>query len=157
VANKRAMDPISTAIKLVQEGDVRVASFNMSPQDVEKFMIQPWVVTSSDGTNGHPRKYASFPKKYQKYVVEKKLLTLGEFIKRSSSQTAEILGLDNRGKLAKDYKADVIVFNPKTLNAKADFSTWNKYSTGIDHVFVNGELVIHHRKYLKKLAGQFVH
>ena len=94
---------------------------------------------------------------YQKYVVEKKLLTLGDFIKRSSSQTAEILGLEKRGKLVKGYKADVIVFNPKTLSANADFSTWNKISTGIDHVMVNGELVIHHRKYLKKLAGKFVH
>lgn len=157
LANKRSVDPTTAAIQLVQEGDVRVASFNMSPQDVEKFMIQPWVVTSSDGTNGHPRKYASFPRKYQKYVVEKKLLTLADFIKRSSSQTAEMLGLENRGKLVKGYKADVIVFNPKTFSANADFSTWNKYSTGIDHVIVNGELVIHHRKYLKKLAGKFVH
>jgi N-acyl-D-amino-acid deacylase len=157
VANKRSSDVITIAIQLVQEGDVRVASFNMSPQDVERFMIQPWVVTSSDGTNGHPRKYASFPKKYQKYVVEKKLLSLGDFIKRSSSQTAEILGLDNRGKLVKGYKADVIVFDPKTFSANADFSTWNKYSTGIEHVMVNGELVIHHRKYLNKLAGKFVH
>lgn len=71
VANKRLTDPITTAIQLVQEDDVRVASFNMSPQDVELFMVQPWVVTSSDGTNGHPRKYASFPKKYQKYVIER--------------------------------------------------------------------------------------
>jgi len=157
VANKRSSDAITTAIQLVQEGDVRVASFNMSPQDVERFMIQPWVVTSSDGTNGHPRKYASFPIKYQKYVVEKKLLSLGDFIKRSSSQTAEILGLDNRGKLVKGYKADVIVFDPKTFSANADFSTWNKYSTGIEHVMINGELVIHHRKYLNKLAGKFVH
>ncbi|MBA6352473.1 MULTISPECIES: amidohydrolase family protein [unclassified Colwellia] len=156
VANKRSSDAITTAIQLVQEGDVRVASFNMSPQDVEKFMIQPWVVTSSDGTNGHPRKYASFPKKYQKYVVEKKLLTLADFIKKSSSKTAEILGLDNRGKLVKGYKADIIVFNPKTFSAKADFSTWNQYSTGIEHVMLNGELVIHQGKYLKKLAGKFV-
>jgi N-acyl-D-aspartate/D-glutamate deacylase len=157
VANKRSVDAVTAAIQLVQEDDVRVASFNMSPQDVEKFMIQPWVVTSSDGTNGHPRKYASFPKKYQKYVVEKKLLTLADFIKRSSSQTAEILGLENRGKLVKGYKADIIVFNPKTFSANADFSSWNKYSTGIDHVIVNGELVIHHRKYMEKLAGKFVH
>jgi N-acyl-D-aspartate/D-glutamate deacylase len=157
VANKMSMDPITAAIKLVQEGDVRVASFNMSPKDVEQFMVQPWVVTSSDGTNGHPRKYASFPKKYQKYVVEKKLLSLGDFIKRSSSQTAEILGLDNRGKLVKGYKADVIVFDPNTLSANADLSIWNKFSTGIEEVMVNGELVIHQGKYLNKLAGKFVH
>jgi N-acyl-D-amino-acid deacylase len=157
VASQMSMDPITAAIQLVQEDDVRVASFNMSPQDVERFMVQPWVVTSSDGTNGHPRKYASFPKKYQTYVIEKKLLSLGDFINKSSSQTADILGLENRGKLVKGYKADVIVFDPKNFSANADFSTWNKYSTGIEHVMVNGELVIDQGNYLKKLAGKFVH
>lgn len=157
VANKMAIDPITAAIKLVQQGDVRVASFNMSPQDVERFMIQPWVVTSSDGTNGHPRKYASFPKKYQKYVVEKKLLTMAEFINRSSTRTAEILGLADRGKIVKGYKADIIVFDPQTLSANANFSTWNKYSTGIEQVMLNGEWVIQQGKYSKKLAGKFVH
>jgi len=156
-AEKMTVDPVTATIKLVQQGDVRVASFNMSPKDVEAFMVQPWMVTSSDGTNGHPRKYASFPKKYQKYVVEKKLLTTAEFINRSSSKTADILGLNNRGKLIEGYKADIIVFDPQTFSANADFSTWNKYSTGIEHVLVNGEIVINEGIYLKKLAGKFVH
>jgi len=157
VAEKMTVDPVTATIKLVQQGDVRVASFNMSPQDVEAFMVQPWVITSSDGTNGHPRKYASFPKKYQKYVVEKKLLTMAEFVQRNSSKTADILGLNNRGKLIEGYIADIIVFDPKTFSANADFSTWNKYSTGIEHVLVNGEMVISEGTYLKKLAGKFVH
>lgn len=67
------------------------------------------------------------------------------------------MGLENRGKLVKGYKADVIVFDPKTFSANADFSTWNEYSTGIEHVMVNGELVIHQGSYLKNLAGKFVH
>lgn len=157
VAGNRELDPVTTAMQLVQEGDVRVASFNMSPQDVENFMVQPWVVTSSDGTNGHPRKYASFPKKYQEYVVKKGLLTLGEFIKKSSGQTAEILGLANRGVLALGYQADIIVFDAENLAANADFSQWNKYSSGVEYVIVNGQAVIEQGKFTNKLAGKFVH
>jgi N-acyl-D-aspartate/D-glutamate deacylase len=157
VAKKLNLTAVEAAIELVQLGEVRVASFNMSVRDVENFMVKPWVVTSSDGTNGHPRKYASFAKKYQHYVVEKKLLKVGQFINQSSSKTAKILGLDDRGVLAQGYKADIILFDPKSFAAKADFSHWDRYSTGIEHVIVNGQQVIENKKYLGKLAGQFVY
>ncbi|MBQ4862380.1 hypothetical protein J8L98_11830 [Pseudoalteromonas sp. MMG013] len=99
VANMLAMSPFDAAIQLVQQGDVRVASFNMAESDLTAFMTQPWVVTSSDGTNGHPRKFASFAQKYHQYVKEKKWLTLTEYLNRSTTLTANILGLDNRGKI----------------------------------------------------------
>lgn len=156
VAKMKGLSPVDTAIWLVQKGEVRVASFNMSPKDVEKFMVQPWVVTSSDGTNGHPRKYASFPKKYQSYVVDKKLISSAEFINRSSSQTAKILGLSKRGVLKENNYADVIVFDPKNYAPKADYSDWNKYSIGVEQVLVNGQLVIENEKYLNIYAGKFV-
>jgi len=157
VAELKELSVVDTAIWMVQQGDVRVASFNMSPEDVENFMVQPWVVTSSDGTNGHPRKYASFPRKYQSYVVEKKLLDLSTFINRSSSQTAKILGLDDRGILKQGFKADIIIFDEQGFAPKADFTQWNNYSVGIEQVIVNGQLVIENSKYQHTLAGQFVH
>ncbi|MCL1079500.1 amidohydrolase [Parashewanella spongiae] len=156
VAELRKSDAVTTAIQLVKEGEVRVASFNMSPNDVEAFMTKPWVVTSSDGTNGHPRKFASFPKKYQKYVTEKGLLSLAEFINQSSSQTAKLLGLSNRGQLTVGYQADIIVFDANKYKANADFSTWNKYSSGIEQVWLNGHRVIQDGIFQHKLEGQFV-
>ncbi len=156
VSQLKNLSVVDTAIWMILQGDVRVASFNMSPADVERFMVQPWVLTSSDGTNGHPRKYASFPHKYQKYVVDKKLLTLAEFIKRSSSQTAKILGLSKRGILKEGYKADVIVFDQQNYSAKANFNQWNNYSVGVEQVIVNGKLVIENEKFLDVLAGEFI-
>ena len=157
VAELRHQNAVTTAIKLVQEGEVRVASFNMSSSDVETFMVQPWVVTSSDGTNGHPRKFASFPQKYQQYVQKKGLMTVGEFIKKSSGQTAEILGLKDRGQLKQNYQADIIIFDAEKFSANADFSTWNKYSSGVEQVWINGQHVIRDGSYQKQLAGKFVH
>jgi len=156
IADLKGLSVVDAAIALVLQGDVRVASFNMSPKDVENFMVRPWVVTSSDGTNGHPRKYASFPRKYQSYVVEKKLLDLATFINRSSSKTAKILGLNDRGIIKQGYKADIIVFDEQGYAPQADFNQWNKYSVGVEQVIVNGELVIENEKYLNTLAGQFV-
>ena len=105
-------------------------------------MVQPWVVSSSDGSDGHPRKYASFPQKYTVYVKQKKLLTLAQFINRSSYATAQLLGLSNRGLLQVGSMADIIVFDIKNYRANADFSHWNKLSSGVEHVLVNGIQVI---------------
>jgi len=156
IAQQMSLDPVAATIELVQLGDVRVASFNMSADDVERFMVQPWVVTSSDGTNGHPRKYASFPQKYQKYVVDKGLLSMGEFINKSSSQTANILGLSDRGQIKVGFKADIIVFDSISFSANANFSHWNKHSSGIEQVVVNGQLVIENSVFNQQLAGQFI-
>ena len=156
VAKIRGLSAVETAKALVQEGQVRVASFNMSAEDVERFMSQPWVVTSSDGTNGHPRKYASFPRKYQEYVVKKQLLSMGEFIQRSSANTASILGMSDRGVIRVGAYADILVFDKEKFKPNADFSHWNKLSEGVETVLVNGTVVIEQSKYNQKLAGKFV-
>ncbi|GAC16891.1 N-acyl-D-amino-acid deacylase family protein [Aliiglaciecola lipolytica] len=156
LAQELGMSPAKAAMQLVQRGGIRVASFNMSEQDLKRFMQQPWVVTSSDGTNGHPRKYASFPKKFETYVMEKGLLSLEQFIMRSSSQTANILGLTDRGLIKQNYAADIIIWDPKEYKANADFSIWNQLSSGIDSVWVNGSLVIQNGEFRHKLAGKFL-
>ena len=132
------LDPVRAAIEIVLRGDARIASFNMQDQDIERFMVQPWVMTSSDGTNGHPRKYASFPRKYRTYVEEKAVLSRAEFINRSSRLTAETLKLCRRGQIAPGYFADLVVFDPDTFAPVADFSNPAELSTGVQHVFVNG-------------------
>jgi len=134
----RGTDPIQAAIDIVSEGDSRIASFNMQDQDIERFMVQPWVMTSSDGTNGHPRKYASFPRKYRAYVLDKSVLSLAEFINRSTSLTATTLKLCNRGRLQPGYFADVVIFDPETFGPLADFSNPTELSEGVIHLFVNG-------------------
>ena len=73
VATTWKLDPIDAAIRILRVANAKgtdpagagVASFNMAEGDVDLIMKQPWVVTSSDGSNGHPRQYATFPKLYQ--------------------------------------------------------------------------------------------
>ena len=109
VAGFMETDPVSAAFALMQAGAVRVASFNMQAKDIENFMRQDWVVTSSDGTDGHPRKYASFPKKYRDHVGT--TVTLEEFLFRSSALTADVLGLRDRGRLEVGAAADIVVLD----------------------------------------------
>ncbi len=138
VAQEIEMSELETAKFIVLNGDARVASFNMQESDIENFMQQPWVMTSSDGSTGHPRKYGSFPRKYDRYVSAKKVLNLGEFIHKSTGLTADTFSICKRGYLRPGYYADIIVFNPDELSERATFSEPKLLSQGIVHVIVNG-------------------
>ena len=148
------LDPIQAAIDIVLGGDSRIASFNMQDQDIERFMRQPWVMTSSDGTNGHPRKYASFPRKYRTYVAEKSVLPLAEFINRSTYLTAQTLQLCQRGALRPGYAADIVVFDPEAFGPVADFSNPAELSEGVVHLFVNGAKAIQNGQIDSQLHGR---
>jgi len=153
IARQREQDPLDTAIEIMLEGPTRVASFNMSPNDIEAFVQKKWVMTSSDGTDGHPRKYASFPKKYQDYVVKQNLMTVEEFLYSSSGLTADTFGLKDRGRIERGYVADIIVFDPTKYAPIADFKTWNRLSVGVVHSIINGKLLVLGGEYTGELPG----
>jgi len=161
VAKERKLEPVATAMALVTEsaerkalGRMAVASFNMSEDDIDRLMVQDWVMTGSDGSPGHPRKYGTFPRKLRLYVYEKKLLKLEDAVHKSSRLTAETFRIPDRGLLRTGYFADVIVFDPKTI---ADESTYEKpevLATGVKYVIVNGRLVIEDGRFNGTLAGR---
>lgn len=156
VADRMNMDPVETALYIARNGDARVASYNMNIDDVKNFMRQPWVMSSSDGTPGHPRKYASFPKKYQDYVVREKLMTLEEFVYKCSGLVAESFKMNRRGKLKKGYYADVIVWDQEEYKANADFANPEELTTGVEQVFVNGIQVLADGTFTGNLPGSVI-
>ncbi|WKD25493.1 amidohydrolase family protein [Pseudoalteromonas sp. KG3] len=156
IATMWGISPIDAARKIVISGNARVASFNMSEQDIQAYMLQPWVMTSSDGSPGHPRKYASFPKKYHEFVKQKKWLTTGEFINSSSTLTAKTFGLTDRGELNVDYIADIVIFDENKFTPKADYIHPEELSEGVRWMVVNGELVISDGKLTNTLPGQAI-
>lgn len=153
IAGRRGEDPIDTAVGIMTEGSTRVASFNMHANDIKALMQQEWVMTSSDGTDGHPRKYASFPKKYRDYVLGEQLISLEDFLYRSSGLTAETFGFTDRGRIEIGYAADVVAFDPETFAPVATFAAWNKLSKGLIYSIINGRLVVDKGKYTGILPG----
>jgi len=141
-AVQQRSDPLDVAVDILKTGDARVASFNMSTDDILAFAEQEWVVTGSDGSTGHPRKYASFPKAYRDLVVDGKLMSLSRFIRRSSGQTADIVGLKDRGYLKVGMAADIIVFDSESFAPRATYEQPRLLSTGVRYLFVNGQPVI---------------
>src|SRR5436305_5360104 len=108
IADARHEAPLDAAIELIKAGSNDVASFNMSEADIENFMKQDFVMTGSDGSPGHPRKFGTFPRKIREYAPKRKVISLPNAIRSSSALTAEALGIKERGALRVGYFADVI-------------------------------------------------
>lgn len=145
IATQWNLDPVEAALRILTEGGIegpgrsqRVASFNMDRADVDLFMRQPWVITSSDGSNGHPRQYASFPEKYARFVRSDGVITLQDFIHRSTGLSATFMGLRERGFLRAGDFADVVAFDPETFAPKADYANPRVLSAGVAYLLVNG-------------------
>lgn len=142
IAAALKVQPAQAAARLIAEGQARVVSFNMTEDDIKTFMKEPWVATSSDGTDGHPRKFGSFPRKYSAYVRDSDTLSLAEFIRASSGLPADILGLRDRGYLATGMIADVLVLDPRRYQENASFAEWDRLSSGVEHLLVSGEFAM---------------
>lgn len=141
-AEARGKDPIDTAIEIILEGGSNIANFAINEDDMRAFMVKPWVMTSSDGSFGHPRKFATFPTKYHEYVVNKEYISLQDFIHRSTGLTADTFKLCDRGYIAPDMFADIVIFNADQFAPKADFVNPRELSVGVKYLLVNGGLAI---------------
>ena len=154
VAAARHESAIDAALQIVQQGDASVASFNMNEKDIEKFMVQDFIMTCSDGSAGHPRKYGTFARLLREYVFAKHVLTLPQAIHRSSALTAQTLRLPERGTLAVGNFADVIAFDTATVADRATYREPTLLATGMRYVFVNGALAIDQGGFTGVLAGR---
>jgi N-acyl-D-aspartate/D-glutamate deacylase len=154
VAAARRESPIDAALAIVQQGDASVASFNMSEQDLQRFMVQDFVMTGSDGSAGHPRKYGTFPRVLREYVYGKHILDLPRAIRRSSALTAESLRIPERGALRTGYYADIIAFDPDSVADRATYREPTLLAAGMKYVLVNGTLAVDQGKFTGARAGK---
>jgi len=154
VARVRALDPVAAAIMAIRLQDAGVVSFNQSENDIAAFMKQPWVMTDSDASPGHPRVFGSFARKYAKYVRADHVISLREFIERSSTLTADWFHLTGRGHLKAGAFADIVLFDPKHFAARATYEQPTLFATGVEAVLVNGIFAVDHRRLTGRMAGR---
>ena len=160
-------DPIDALCDLLlkDHANTEAAVFAMSEPDVELALKQPWVSidndaggVSPDGLLGqqhtHPRAYGTFPRILRKYVRQQHLLTLPDAIRKFSALPAERLHLGDRGVLKLGMAADIVVFDPATIQDHATYENPNQLSTGMDFVLVNGVPVIANGKMTGALPGK---
>lgn len=155
VAAGAGQPAVETALDLVLRGiDMGVASFNMTEADIEVFMRDPYVMTSSDGSDGHPRLFATYPRKIRRYVLDRPVITMERMVQSASGQVAATYGLTDRGVLRVGAFADVLVFDPQRLKEEATYTEPRKLATGMQWVFVNGTAAVANGVPTNALAGR---
>jgi len=150
--------PVDAVIRIVRTDATGggVVSFAISEDDIKVFMTQPWITDSSDAGANHPRLYSSYPRKYEKYVVNEHVISEQEFIRSATGREADYLHLDHRGYLRPGYFADVVVFDPSRFKQRNDFVHYDIPSVGMDWLFINGTLAVKDSEPTGALPGRTV-
>jgi N-acyl-D-amino-acid deacylase len=169
VAAARGTPPAETAMDLVVEDGTRVgaAYFTMSEENLRRELALPWVSFCSDSDapsaegrflqwSNHPRAYGSFARLLGRYVRDERVIPLEEAVRRLTSLPAQNLRLQRRGLLEPGYLADVVVFDPDRIEDHATYDDPHQYATGMEHVAVNGTLVLRGGEHTGALPGRVV-
>ena len=149
IAKMKGTPVVEVAFEVLMNGGASVVKFSMNEQDVRHVMTHAWVATASDGgvkspgpTKPHPRNYGTFPRKLAHYALKEQVIPLEQAIHSMTGLPASILSLPDRGRIKTGMVADIAVFDPETIEAKATFDNPHQYATGIRYLFVNGEATI---------------
>jgi N-acyl-D-amino-acid deacylase len=154
-AEERLLPEAEAALAILEEEPgLGVISYNMVEEDLRHFMQQPWVVTGSDASSGHPRKFGSFARKIGHYALEENWISLPVAIHQSSGNTARILGIKDRGFIKEGFVADLCLFDPNEFREVSTFASPYEEAVGMVYVFVNGQLVIDQGEFTGILAGK---
>ena len=169
VAETRGTSTATTMMDLVIEDGSRVGTvyFLMSEDNIRRKIAQPWMAFGSDAgslapegrfllSNPHPRAYGTFARLLGQYVRDEQVISLQEAIRRLTSLPAENLKIRDRGTLEEGNFADVVVFDSATIRDHATFAEPHQYSTGVQHVIVNGEIVLLDGEHTGAMPGRFV-
>ncbi len=169
VVAMRGTSPAITMMDLVIEDNSRVgtAYFLMDEANVSKEIAQPWVAFGSDEEskslegvflqyNSHPRAFGNFARLLGKYVRDEGVISLPEAIRRLSAFPAHNLKIKERGELQVGNYADIVVFDPESIQDHATFAQPHQYATGVNDVIVNGVPVLLGGEHTGATPGRFI-
>ena len=113
-------------------------------------------MTGSDGSGGHPRKYATYPTVYRDMVLREGLFDVNRFVERSSGLVADSLRLCDRGYLRDGLRADIVMIDLETYEPVANFQEPAELATGVVHTLINGRFAIRDREPQEDLTGEVI-
>jgi N-acyl-D-amino-acid deacylase len=164
IARLRGTDPWTTFFDLVQSGGVSVNPKSMDEEQKRLALRAEFVSLCTDtgptniatATGTHPRAFGSFPRVLAKYVREEKIISLEAAIRKMTSLPANRLMLDDRGRIAPGMAADLVIFDPETIQDTATFTKPLSFPTGISYVVVNGKIAVEHGRWTEVMAGKLL-
>lgn len=133
-------------ILLEQECNVNIVEHCQSIDNLRALLTHPLAIVITDGvyTRGrsHPRLYATFPLLLSDMVRERKWLGLEDAVHKITAKPASRFHLNDRGRIAKGFVADVTVFDPAKIHTDATYENPDVAPTGVKLVLRSGQIVV---------------
>ena len=148
IGEMREQEPADALFDLLIEENLGISEVGLgtNAHTLPAFVSHPYGMIASDailfGEYPNPRTYGCFPVVLAQFVRAEKHLRLPEAVRKMTSFPAQRLGIPDRGILRDGFRADIVIFNPDTVNTSATREDPKHYPVGIDYVIVNGEVVI---------------
>ena len=167
IAAAWSRDPLDAAfdILLAEEGRGAIILFQLDEADLRQALGHPQVMIGSDGSalalegelargKPHPRNFGTFPRVLGRYAREQGLLGLEAAVHKMTGLPARRLKMRDRGIVRVGALADLVAFDAARVTDLATYEEPHRYPTGVEHVLVNGRVVIARGEHTGALPGR---
>jgi len=157
-----------TICHIIDLDDTRTGAFffGMCEENMLRILSEPWVMPGSDASlrapwgvlgedHPHPRAYGTLPK-FMNVLTRQLGLSFEETIQRMTSLPATAFGIRDRGILRVGAYADIVVLTRSALIDVATYASPHQFSTGINHVFINGAHPYSEGRFTGHRRGRFL-
>jgi N-acyl-D-amino-acid deacylase len=165
ITGKHPFDAVSDLI-IEERGQVSMLIFEVSGERDDRKLLGQYAshhlcafcTDAEDYGRGlpHPAAYGAFARILSKFVREDGALTLEEAVRKMTSYPAQIFGLKDRGVIRAGAFADLVIFDPRRVNDRADFETPRRQATGIELVIINGRVAFENSQVKDHLPGRAI-
>ena len=148
IAEARNRLPVDALLDILLEehGEANMISFNQSEENLRQTLSHPLSLVISDGFyvkgRPHPRLYGTFPRLLGTIARDRQWMSLETAIHKVTGSPAERFQFKNRGLLRSGFFADLVVFDPNTVDSPATFENPETPPQGIRYVFRNGAIAV---------------
>lgn len=155
--------------EIFRTGGEEILLFNrdLNAQQVAELGFHPLSMVATDGGGFplsaagpqnllvHPRCFGAAPL-FLRSALDHPHISLEEAIRKLTSLPARVMGLAKRGELRPGNRADMVIFDPTSINSRASLQNPYQFPTGIDSVLVDGEIVAFKGKLTGAKPGRFL-
>ncbi len=163
-SRQTGIEPYELTLQLCERygNRIRIVLFYRTEEDVAVFLAHPMAIIGSDGNaipldrggvRPHPRSFGTFPRVLGRFTRQLGVLTLTEAVRKMTGEPARRLGITDRGTIAEGSFADLVMFDPDTVDDNAEFGAAPHPPDGIDLVVVNGVVVLDHGTITRSRPG----
>lgn len=126
----------------------RLILIHTNPEElVDVIIANSNVMIASDGLKDHPRGAGTHSRILARYVRDKKTISINDAIRKMALMPAQRLekvtpDAKRLGRLQENARADIVLFDPNTIQDRATFRSPTAASEGVRFLVVSGSVVV---------------